>query len=119
MLELLMSEWEDRLEQAEYEPVHDALRAGIKLLEKYYRRADDTDVYFIAHGMMHTAMNTVSHICLVLDLVLKLGYLESAWNQEYLDMGMECIKSQVGYLFSMPVDHDLTCMAQFLVYKKM
>ena len=51
MLELLMSEWEDRLEDVKYEPVHNALKAGIKLLEKYYRRADDTDAYFIAHGM--------------------------------------------------------------------
>ena len=50
MLELLMSEWEDHLENEEYEPVHDVLRAGVKLLEKYYCRADDTDVYFIAHG---------------------------------------------------------------------
>jgi hypothetical protein len=53
MLELLMSEWEDLLENEEYEPVHGALRAGISLLEKYYRRADDTDVYYIAHGMQH------------------------------------------------------------------
>jgi len=44
MLELLMSEWEDLLDNVEYEPVHHALRAGITLLEKYYRRADDTDV---------------------------------------------------------------------------
>ena len=51
MLELLMSEWEDLLEDEEYEPVYGALRSGISLLEKYYRRADDTDVYFIAHGM--------------------------------------------------------------------
>jgi len=50
MMELLMSEWEELLENQEYEPVHGALRAGISLLEKYYRRADDTDVYFIAHG---------------------------------------------------------------------
>ena len=50
MLELLMSEWEDLLCKSEYERVHDALRAGIALLEKYYRRADDTDAYFIAHG---------------------------------------------------------------------
>ena len=28
-----MSEWEDRLEKEEYEPVHDALRVGINLLE--------------------------------------------------------------------------------------
>jgi hypothetical protein len=42
MLELLMSEWEDRLDDEEYKPVHDALRAGIALLEKYYHRADDS-----------------------------------------------------------------------------
>jgi hypothetical protein len=50
MMELLMSEWEDLLDDQEYEPVHDALRAGISLLEKYYRCSDDTDVYFIAHS---------------------------------------------------------------------
>lgn len=51
MLELLMSEWEDLLENEEYEPVCGALCASIALLEKYYCRADDTDIYFIAHGM--------------------------------------------------------------------
>jgi hypothetical protein len=51
MLELLMSEWEELLDDQDYEPVHGALQAGISLLEKYYRRADDTDVYYIAHGM--------------------------------------------------------------------
>ena len=52
MLELLMSEWEELLDDPDYEPVHDGLRAGVKLLEKYYRRTDDTDVYFIAHGKL-------------------------------------------------------------------
>jgi hypothetical protein len=50
-LEMLMSDWEDLLENEEYKPVHDALRAGIALLEKYYRRSDDTNVYFISHSM--------------------------------------------------------------------
>ena len=50
MLELLMSEWEELLDDPDYEPVHDALRAGVTLLEKYYWRADDTDAYFIAHS---------------------------------------------------------------------
>jgi len=53
MLELLMSEWEEFLEDPEFEPVHDALWAGISLLEKYYRHMDDTDVYFIAHGTFY------------------------------------------------------------------
>jgi hypothetical protein len=50
MMELLLSEWEDLLDNIEFEPVHHALRAGIALLEKYYRRADETDAYFIVHG---------------------------------------------------------------------
>ena len=50
MLELLMSEWEELLENEEYEPVHDALRAGVALLAKYYHRADETDAYFIVHS---------------------------------------------------------------------
>jgi hypothetical protein len=57
-----MSEWEDRLDKEEYEPVHDALRAGIGLLEKYYRRADDTDAYFIAHGMCSLNFILVAYI---------------------------------------------------------
>ena len=30
--------------------LYNALKAGVTLLEKYYRRADDMDAYFIAHG---------------------------------------------------------------------
>ena len=37
LLELLLSDWEDLLEDDEYLPVHDALRAGIACLEMYYR----------------------------------------------------------------------------------
>jgi len=99
MLELLLSEWEDRLEKEEYEPVHDALRAGINLLEKYYCRADDTDAYFIAHGMWSIEFNSISlHFCLVLDPVLKLDYLNAAWEEKYLEIGMKNFKSQVNFL---------------------
>ena len=45
-----MSEWEELIDNPEYEPVCEGLQAGVKLLEKYYRRTHDTDVYFIAHG---------------------------------------------------------------------
>jgi hypothetical protein len=38
------------MDDPEYEPVREGLQAGVKLLEKYYRRTDDTDVYFNAHG---------------------------------------------------------------------
>ena len=64
MLELLMSEWEDLLDDKEYKPVHHALRAVIALLEKYYRRADDTDVYFIAHGKLIDLYYGLSHVAI-------------------------------------------------------
>ena len=61
MLELLMSEWEELLDDPEYEPIHEGLWAGVKLLEKYYRRTDDTDVYFITHGkLLNTCYNSKS-----------------------------------------------------------
>jgi hypothetical protein len=47
---MLMSDWEELLKNEAFEPVHDALRAGIALLKKYYRHADDTNVYFISHS---------------------------------------------------------------------
>lgn len=47
---MLMSDWEELLEKKEFESVHNALHAGIALLKKYYRRADDTNVYFISHS---------------------------------------------------------------------
>lgn len=60
---MLMSDWEELLENDDFEPVHDALRAGIALLEKYYRRADDTNAYFISHSKS-------SHGSLVFDIDL-------------------------------------------------
>lgn len=49
-MESLMLEWEDLLDEPEFEPVHHKLQAGIALIEKYYCSMDDTDAYFIAHG---------------------------------------------------------------------
>jgi len=49
-LEMLMSDWEELLESEEYDPVHNALCAGVTLLEKYYHLADDTNTYFISHS---------------------------------------------------------------------
>jgi hypothetical protein len=97
-LEMLMSDWEELLENKEFESVHDALRAGIALLEKYYRRADDTNVYFISHSKsrplaISIEFNYYEHI--VLDPVTKLTYLEAAWEEEYIEMGKKHLNDQV------------------------
>ena len=101
MLELLMSEWEDLLEDVAYEPVHHALQAGITLLEKYYHRADDTDAYFIAHGKSCcvSVRGCDWSSCLVLDPVLKLEYLKATWDQEYLEYGMKQFNAWVSVWF--------------------
>ena len=112
-LEMLMSDWEDLLDNNEFEPVHGTLCAGVKLLEKYYRHADDMDAYFISHGLFPLFIITaiVNSYFLVLDPTMKLAYLDAAWEQEYIDMGMACLKRRVCnsiiqtsyHLISMPV----------------
>ena len=49
-MEMLQSKWDDLLEDSRYEPVHEALAAGLKNMAKWYRIADDTSIYFISHG---------------------------------------------------------------------
>ena len=74
MLELLMSEWEELLENDEYEPVYRALQASISLLEKYYHQANDTDVYFIAHGMQNHHFYQ-----LYIDMLISFGSRFQTW----------------------------------------
>jgi hypothetical protein len=54
LVEMLQSKWEDLLENDRYEPVHEALAAGLKNMGKWYRKADDTSIYFISHGKGRT-----------------------------------------------------------------
>ena len=73
-----MLEWEELLDNQEYEPVHGALQAGISLLEKYYRHADDTDVYFIAHGRQHYLFYHLS-----IDMLISFGSCFQTWVPWY------------------------------------
>jgi hypothetical protein len=68
-----MSDWEELLENEKFEPVHAALRAGIALLEKYYRRADDTNAYFISHSKS-------SLLVIVIEFIIKTMNIQS-WTQ--------------------------------------
>ena len=44
---------------------------------------------------MNLSFNFLLTRGLVLDPVFKLGYLKAAWEQEYLDLGMEKFKARV------------------------
>ena len=61
---MLMSDWEELLDSEKFKPVHAALHAGIALLEKYYRRADDTNSYFISHSKS-------SLLVIILEIIIK------------------------------------------------
>ncbi|KIL54112.1 hypothetical protein M378DRAFT_182656 [Amanita muscaria Koide BX008] len=78
VLERLQSAWEDLLDKHEYEPVHDALAVGLRNMQKWYRKTDDTSIYFISH---------------VLDPTRKLSYIEAAWDPEFVESSMKRLKA--------------------------
>ena len=55
---------------------------------------------------------------LVLDPALKLEYLEAAWDQEFIKMGMVRMKKKVSNWISYVIwRRDIESIFQFLVYK--
>lgn len=50
LIEKVQSDWEGHCLNAVYAPVKHALEAGLKNMSKWYRKADDTSIYFISHG---------------------------------------------------------------------
>jgi hypothetical protein len=47
---MLQTQWEDLVDDEQYTPVRTALAAGLKNMQKWYRTADDTSIYFVSHG---------------------------------------------------------------------
>jgi hypothetical protein len=56
---MLLSDWEDLVDDPEYATVSDALTAGLQIMKKYYRLADESDVYFISHGKSSAVLRFV------------------------------------------------------------
>ena len=52
LLEQLQTEWETLCDDDKYFPVKHALDAGLKNMAKWYRKTDDTSIYFISHGIV-------------------------------------------------------------------
>jgi hypothetical protein len=50
VLEFLQQSWENMAGTAKFSELQDAIEAGLENLRKWYRRTDDTDVYFICLG---------------------------------------------------------------------
>ena len=63
-----------------YGPITDAIKQGLKNVDKYYKKARESDVYFI---------------CLVLDPNFKLAYVESQWSPQEVASGRARLKAVV------------------------
>jgi hypothetical protein len=51
LIEKVQSGWESHRLNPVYAPVKHALEMGLKNMNKWFRKADDTSIYFISHGM--------------------------------------------------------------------
>jgi len=51
VLEFLQESWENMADSDKFYEISDAIRAGTANLNKWYRKTDDTNAYFICLGM--------------------------------------------------------------------
>lgn len=65
MLECLADRWRSMADDLQYLPITDAIKAGLKNVDKYFKKTSQSDIYFI---------------CLVLDPNYKLAYVEGRWD---------------------------------------
>ena len=100
LLKRLQSEWETLCDDDKYFPVKHALDAGLKNMAKWYRKTDNTSIYFISHGIVFLFFMIL--ICFdqnvtVLDPMCKLSYLNIVWEPEFIEAGMTCLREIVGF----------------------
>ncbi|KAJ7864017.1 hypothetical protein B0H13DRAFT_2353859 [Mycena leptocephala] len=69
----------------------DSINCGLENLEKWYRKTNDTDVYFI---------------CLAFDLNYKMEYAEHQWDPEPFIDGMSQLKAKFDLYYKLPtIEH--------------
>ena len=81
---------------AKFSELQDAIEAGLENLRKWYRRTDDTDVYFICLGKRCVKWQ-VALLTRVpaLDLNWKLAYAEEKWDKVFFDARLERLNQVV------------------------
>ena len=88
--------------------VKDAIQAGLKNLGKWYRKVDETDVYFICLGMLllNQWLSQLISTPVALDPSIKLAYAEQEWEPGHFTSGRErlttppCLPYLIAGLFS-------------------
>ncbi|KAJ7889429.1 hypothetical protein B0H13DRAFT_1888051 [Mycena leptocephala] len=76
-----------------FSDMKDSVNCGLENLEKWYRKTNDTDVYFI---------------CLALDPNYKTEYAEHQWDREPFINGMDKLKAKFDSYYKPPVTEHTT-----------
>ena len=80
----------------EYALITDAIRKGLKNVEKYYQKASDSDVYFICLGEYQCfLLESISDFDTVLDPNYKLAYVERRWTETKVASGRARLQAVV------------------------
>ncbi|KAG2755212.1 hypothetical protein P692DRAFT_20717641, partial [Suillus brevipes Sb2] len=79
----------------QYLPIADAIKAGLKNVDKYFKKTSQSDVYFI---------------CLVLDPNYKLAYVEGRWDSEDVAGGRARLEAVVS------TRHVLCCFPPLILF---
>ncbi|KAG1804667.1 uncharacterized protein BJ212DRAFT_1241964, partial [Suillus subaureus] len=77
-LECLTVRWRSMADDLQYLLIADVIEAGLKNVDKYFKKTSQSDVYFI---------------CLVLDPNYKLTYVEGWWDFEDVADGRACLEA--------------------------
>lgn len=98
LLEFMQTRWEALLTQEEFAPVHEGICAGLTNLNKWYRKLDDTDFYFICLGTFYLSdvgLWLTTTCSAVLDPRMKLEYTKHHWEKKYHEAGVKVLETLV------------------------
>ncbi|KAJ7446138.1 hypothetical protein FB451DRAFT_1376010 [Mycena latifolia] len=87
LLGFLQQSWMNMAARSKFASMASSINAGLENLEKWYRKTDETDFYFI---------------CLALDPNYKTAYAEHNWAPEFFDEGMAKMEAKFDSYYTPP-----------------
>jgi hypothetical protein len=81
-----------------FSDVEHAIRKGLQNIDKWYRKVNDTDAYFICLGMLGFPLRSHSFLYLplqALDPNIKTAYAKEKWQPEFYEAGLRRLEEVV------------------------
>jgi len=83
-----------------FSTVKDAILKGLKNIDKWYRKVNDTDAFFICLGIFFLRLTILILIFLLaLDLNIKTAYSKEKWQDEFYEAGLDCLGEVVSLFY--------------------